>query len=54
MVHLNLVKKVIDVKRLNSRIIVMELAVENEVITVLSVYAPQPGLNIEEKDLFIL
>jgi len=27
MVHVNLVKKVIDVKHLNSRIIVMELAV---------------------------
>jgi len=32
MVHVKLVKKVIDVKHLNSRIIVMELAVENEVI----------------------
>jgi len=51
-VHVNLVKKVIDVKCLNSRIIVMELAVENEVITVLSVYAPQPGLSIEEINLF--
>jgi len=37
---------------LNLRIVVIELAVENEVITVLSVYAPQPGLSIEEKDLF--
>jgi len=52
MVHENLVTKVIDVKRSNSTIIVMELAVENEVITVLCVYAPQPGLNVEEKDLF--
>jgi len=51
MVHVNLVKKVIDVKRLNSRIIVMELAVENKVVTILSVYASQPGLSIEEKDL---
>jgi len=37
---------------LNSRIIVMELAVENERITVQSVYASQSGLIIEEKDLF--
>jgi len=29
-----------------------ELAVENEVITALSVYTSQSGLSIEEKDLF--
>jgi len=52
MVHVNLVKKVIDVKYLNSSIVVMELAVENEVITVLPVNAPQHDLSIEEKDLF--
>jgi len=52
MVHVSLVKKVIDAKHLNSRIIVMELAVENEAITVLSLYASQSGSSIEEKDLF--
>jgi len=52
MVNVNLVKKVIDVKRLNSRIIVMEFAVDNEMITILSVYAPQSGWSIEENDLF--
>jgi len=31
---------------------VMELAVESEVITLLFVYAPQLGLSIEEEDLF--
>jgi len=52
MVHVNLVKKVIDVKHLNSRIIVTELAIKNEVITVLSVYAPQPGLALKRKTYF--
>jgi len=43
------VEKVIDVRHLNLTVIVMKLAVENKVITVLSVtYAPQPGLSIEE------
>jgi len=52
MVHMNLVKKVIDVKRLNSRIVVMEFAGKNEVLSMLSVYTLQSGLSIEKKTYF--
>lgn len=45
-------KQVIEVRRINERVIALDLAIENDVVTILSVYAPQCGLSSEEKDKF--
>ncbi|XP_057306907.1 uncharacterized protein LOC130645064 [Hydractinia symbiolongicarpus] len=44
------VEKVIDVMRVNSRIIVIKFLIGNRIVTFLSVYAPQCGLIEEDKD----
>ncbi|XP_057317637.1 uncharacterized protein LOC130662734 [Hydractinia symbiolongicarpus] len=46
------VEKVIDVMRVNSRIIVIKFLIGNRIVTFLSVYAPQCGLSEEDKDKF--
>ena len=52
MVHLDLVKSVIEVRRVHARIIVVVVAIQNKLVTILSVYAPQCGCSTEEKDAF--
>ena len=46
------VEKVYDIKRVSDRIILIKLLVEDAVLTVLSVYAPQTGLEDSTKDAF--
>jgi hypothetical protein len=48
----HLAENVIDVTRLNSRIIRVRLRIENELFTIFSVYAPQTGRSDQEKDEF--
>ena len=46
------VDKAYDIKRVSDRIISLKLLVEDDVLTVLSVYAPQTGLEESTKDAF--
>ena len=46
------VDKVIDVKRVNDRIIVVKFLIGKRIATAVSVYTPQCGLSEEEKDKF--
>ena len=46
------VDKVIDVKRVNDRIIVVKFLIGKRIVTAVSVYTPQCGLSEEEKDQF--
>ena len=46
------VDKVIDVKRVNDRIIVVKFLIDKRIVTAVSVYMPQCGLSKEEKDMF--
>ena len=46
------IEKVFEVQRVSHRIILVKLIVAQHVVTFLSVYAPQSGLNDEVKDLF--
>ena len=46
------IEKGFEVQRVSDRIILVKLIVGQSVVTFLSVYAPQIGLNDEVKDLF--
>ena len=46
------VNKVYDIKRVPDRIMLIKLLLEEAVLTVLSVYAPQTGLEESTKDAF--
>ena len=46
------IDKVIDVKRVNVRIIVVKFLIGKRIVTSVSVYTPQCGLSEEEKDKF--
>ena len=52
MVHVDLVKSVIEVRRVHARIIVVVVVIQNELVTILSVYTPQCGCSTEENDSF--
>ena len=52
MVNKKWVDKVIDVKRVNDRLMLIKLMVGKRVVAVVSAYAPQQGLTEEEKDKF--
>ena len=43
---------IFDVKRVSDRIMLIKLVVGSSIVTVLSVYAPQVGLDGSVKDLF--
>ena len=45
-------KRVVDVRRVSDRIIVVDIVIEAEIISIVSVYAPQSGRSAEEKDRF--
>ena len=47
------VKAIFDVKRVSDRIMLIKLIIGKSIVTVLSVYAPQPGLDDSVKDLFM-
>ena len=44
--------KVFDIKRVSDRIILIKLVVGERVVSILSVYAPQAGLDDSSKDTF--
>ncbi|XP_045452672.1 uncharacterized protein LOC123661778 [Melitaea cinxia] len=44
--------KVMDVKRVNDRVIVVKLLIEDSVLNVVSVYAPQTGCDDSMKEIF--
>ena len=46
------IDKVFEVRRISDRIILVKLVVDQKVVTLLSVYAPQSGLTEAEKELF--
>ena len=46
------IDKVIDIKRVSDRIMLIKLMIGETIFTVISVYAPQCGLNEEVKDEF--
>ena len=46
------IEKVFEVQRISDRIILVKLIVGQQVVTFLSMYAPQSGLSDEVKDLF--
>ena len=46
------VEKVLEVRRVNARVIVLKLLFDKHILTVVSTYAPQIGLSEEEKDEF--
>ena len=46
------IDKVNDIKQVSDRIILIKLLVEDAVLTVLSVYAPQTGLEDSTNDAF--
>ena len=48
----DLVESVMEVRRVSARIISMEVVVNEKVVTVISVYAPQSGRSEEEKEKF--
>lgn len=52
MVRKDLVESVVEVKRASSRFMALEIAINGEMVTVFSVYAPQSGRSEEEKDSF--
>ena len=43
-------EKVMEVRRVSARIISMDIVVNEKVVTVISVYAPQSGRSEEEKE----
>ena len=46
------VEAIFDAKRVSDRIMLIRLVVGKSIVTVLSVYAPQAGLDDSVKDLF--
>ena len=44
------VEKVLEVKRVNARVIVLKLLFDKHILTVVSTYAPQIGLSEEKKE----
>ena len=46
------IKKVFDINRISDHIMMIKLAVDNMIVTVLSCYAPQVGLDNVVKDTF--
>ena len=52
MVHADLVKNVVEVRRVHARIIVVVVVIQDELVSILSVYAPQCGCSAEAKDSF--
>ena len=53
MLRSNLIKNVIEVRCINARTMVVVITCENEVITMMSVYAPQCGCSTKEKILVL-
>ena len=47
-----LVQKVVEVKRVSPRIITIDIVLDEEIFTVISVYCPQRGKSDEDKDAF--
>ena len=45
-------EKVLEVRRVNARVIILKLLFDKRILTVVSTYAPQIGLSEEEKDVF--
>ena len=45
-------RKVMEVKRVSPRIITMDIVIDEEILTVISVYYPQRGKSNEDKDAF--
>ena len=52
MVKRDLVESVMEVRRVSARIISMDIVVNEKVVTVISVYAPQSGRSEKEKEKF--
>ena len=52
MVKHDLIESVMEVRRVSPRIISIDIVVNEKVVTVISVYAPQSGRSEEEKDKF--
>ena len=52
MVKHDLVESVMEVRRVSPRIISIDIVVNEKVVTVISVYAPQSGRSEEEKEKF--
>ena len=52
MVKRDLVDSVMEVKRVSARILVVEIAINGKVLSVISVYGPQSGMSEDEKDQF--
>ena len=46
------IEKVIEVRRVNERILVVRLMIGNSIVNLISVYAPQVGRSIEDKEEF--
>ena len=51
MVGCNRTKTVIKVRHVNARMMVVEITIENEIISIMSVYSPQCGCSTKGKDL---
>lgn len=45
-------KHVVEVRRVSDRIIAIDIVIEAEIVSIVSVYAPQSGRSAEEKDRF--
>ena len=45
-------KHVVDVRRVSDRIIVVDIVIEAEIISIVSVYAPQSGRSAKKKEKF--
>ena len=48
------IKNVIDVQRVNERLLVVRVAVGGSVLNLICVYAPQVGRSLEEKEEFLV
>jgi exonuclease III len=48
------VDKMLEVKRINERIIVLRIRIGDSVLNLVSVYAPQVGRGMEEKEEFFI
>ena len=46
------VEKMLEVRRVNARVVVLKLLFDKRILTVVSTYAPQIGLSEDEKDEF--
>ena len=52
LVHQKWIESIVDVKRVNDRLMMIKILIDKRVISIVSVYAPQQGLSAEEKDRF--